>query len=165
LYYYKLRHFGDSIDALLVEEKVNNVIRSAVSVKRTKMTSNDLNQINVTLVPGEVYPDDQVYVIDIYNIVNNLYISREACCGTHVHNTSDVIDFCIVQYKCLSNECTLIALTGPMCMDARTRGKNLLEQLNVVEDMLNSTNLNNITAEKVTTIYNSIIKVIKNKLH
>lgn len=121
------------------------------------MTSNDLNQIDVTLIPGEVYPDDQVYVIDMYNTVNDTYISREACCGTHIHNTSDVIDFCLVQYKCLSNECTLMALTGPACMDVRIRGKNLLEQLNVVKDMVNSINLNNITPEKVSYILYIII--------
>lgn len=149
----------------MVEEKVNSVIQSAAYVRRTKMSSNDLNQIDVTLVPGEVYPDDEIYVINMYNTVNDMYISREACCGTHIHNTLDVIDFCIIQYKCVSNECTLMALTGPMCMDTRIRGENLLEQSNVVKNMVNSTNLNNISPEKVTFIYNLIIPVIiKNKL-
>lgn len=114
------------------------------------MTSNDLNQIDVTLLPGEVYPDDQVHVIDMYNNADNSYISREACCGTHIQNTSDVIDFCIVQYKCLSNECTLIALTGILCADTRTHGKHLLEKSVVVENLLSSISLQNITPQKVT---------------
>lgn len=113
------------------------------------MTSNDLNQINVTLLPGEVYPDDQVHVIDIYDNVNNLYLSREACCGTHIQNTSDVIDFCIVQYKCLSNECTLVALTGPLCKDLRIHGKNVFNKSIFVEDLVNSTDLDNIDSKKV----------------
>lgn len=134
------------LDALAVEMKVNNVIQSAASVKRTTVTSNDLNQINVTLLPGEVYPDDQVHVIDMYNKTDGSYISREACCGTHVYNTLDLIDFCIVQYKCLSNECTLMAVTGSLSTEARIYGKKLLDKLNDVEYIVN---LNNVDPKKV----------------
>lgn len=141
-----INHF---IDALFVEKRVLNVIQSALSVKRTTMTSNDLNQIQATLLPGEVYPDDQVHVIDIYDDVEDLYISREACCGTHVQNTSDIIDFCIVQYKYYSNKCTLVALTGLLCSDAKIRGKSLVEKSKVIENLVNSTNLHNITTETV----------------
>lgn len=125
------------------------MIESAVSVKRSTMTSNDLNQIDVTLIPGEIYPEDQVHVIDIYNKVDGSYISREACCGTHVYNTSDLIDFCLVQYKCISNECTLMALTGPETSVAKTYGKQLLGKSNYIENFVNSTNLNNINPKKV----------------
>lgn len=134
---------------MAVEDKVNSVIQSAVPVKRISMTSNDLNQIDVTLLPGEVYPDDQVHVIDMYNNVDDKYISREACCGTHIQNTLDVIDFCIVQYKSLNTECTLVALTGPLCKNARTFGNKLLENSNFIENMINSTNLDNLTPKKV----------------
>lgn len=137
------------IDALVVEEKVNCIIQSAMSVKRTTMTSNDLNQMDVTLLPGEVYPDDQVYVIDIINNENNLYLSREACCGTHVQNTSDIILFCLVYYKCLSNECTLMALTGPLCKNTIMYGEKLLEKTNFVENLIDSTKLDNFTPKKV----------------
>lgn len=140
-------------DALLIEDKVNNIIQSAVPVKRTTVTSNDLNQMNVTLLPGEVYPDE-LHVIDMYNNIDNSYISREACCGTHVQNTLDVIDFCIVQYKCLSNECTIMAVTGPLCTEARIFGQQLLEKSNFVEHLVNSTNLNNISSTKVHLMMN-----------
>lgn len=133
----------------MVEEKVNGVIESAVSVKRTTMTSNDLNQFDVTLIPGEIYPEDKVHVIDIFNKVDGSYISREACCGTHVYNTSDLSDFCIVQCKCNSNECTLMALTGPKTSVARTYGKQLLEKSNYIENLVNSTDLNNINPKNV----------------
>lgn len=133
----------------MVEDKVNSIIQSAISVKRKTMTSNDLNQINVTLLPGEVYPDDQVHVIDMFYDIDDLYISREACCGTHIENTLDVIDFCIVQYKCLANECTLIALTGPLCIDARINSEKVLKKSNDLGDLLNSINSNNITPMKV----------------
>jgi len=132
----------------VIEEKVKSVIQSAVSVKRTTVTSNDLNQINVTLLPGEVYPDE-VHLIDMYNNVDDSYISREACCGTHVKNTLDVIDFCVVQCKCNTNECTIMAVTGPLCTNARVFGQQLLEKSNFVEDLANSTNLNNISPKKV----------------
>lgn len=140
--------YVNCIDALVIEEKVNSIIQSAISVKRTTVTSNDLNQFNVTLLPGEVYPDE-VHLIDMYSNIDDSYISREACCGTHVQNTLDVIDFCIVQYKCLSNECTIMAVTGPLCRDAKVCGQKLLEKSNFVEDLVNSTNLNNIPPTKV----------------
>jgi len=132
----------------MIEEKVNSIIQSAVSVKRTTVTSNDLNQINVTLLPGEVYPDE-VHLIDMYSNVDDKYISREACCGTHIQNTLDVIDFCIVQYKCLSNECTIKAITGSLCTDARVCGQQFMDKSNFLEDLVNSTNLNNISPTKV----------------
>lgn len=121
------------------------------------MTSNDLNQINVTLLPGEVYPDE-VYLIDMYSNVDDMYISREACCGTHIQNTLDVIDFCIVQYKCLSNECTIKAVTGPRCTDARVFGQQLMDKSNSFEDLVKSTNLSNISPTKVNLLlkYNSL---------
>jgi len=116
------------------------------------VTSNDLSQINVTLLPGEVYPDE-VHLIDMYSNVDDMYISREACCGTHIQNTLDVIDFCIVQYKCLSNECTLKAVTGPPCTDARVCGQQLMDKSNLFEDLVNSTNLNNISPTKVNHLF------------
>lgn len=144
-----------------MEDKVNSVIQSALSVKRKTMTSNDLNQIDVTLLPGEVYPDDQVYVIDMYSDVDDQYISREACCGTHVYNTLDVIDFCVVQYKSLNNECTLVALTGPLCKKARIAGNKLLENSNSIENMINSTILDNLTPKMVKKkIYFILIQTI-----
>lgn len=133
----------------MVEEKVISVVQSGASITRTTMTSNDLNHIDVTLLPGEVYPDDKVHVIDIYNKDENAYISREACCGTHVQNTSDLIDFCIVHYKCLSSECTLMAITGPLCTDARNYGENLLEKSNAVENLVNATNSDNVDPKMV----------------
>ncbi|XP_008178686.1 alanine--tRNA ligase, mitochondrial [Acyrthosiphon pisum] len=142
-------------DALVIEEKVKSVIQSAVSVKRTTVTSNDLNQINVTLLPGEVYPDE-VHLIDMYSNVDDSYISREACCGTHVQNTLDVIDFCIVQYKCNINECTIMAVTGPLCTNARVFGQQLLGKSNFVEDLVNSTNLNNISPTKVNLLMDNM---------
>lgn len=125
-----------------------------MTVERTIMTPNDLNQMNVTLLPGEVYPDDQVFVIDIINNENNLYLSREACCGTHVQNTSDIIHFCLVYYKCLRNECTLMALTGPSCTDAKMFGEKLLEKTSFVENLIDATKLDNITSKKVTILFN-----------
>lgn len=123
-------------------------------VERTTTTSNDLNQMDVTLLPGEVYPDDQVYVVDIINNENNLYLSREACCGTHIQNTSDILHFCLVYYKYLSNECTLMALTGPMCKNAIMYGEKLLERTSFVENLIDLTKLNNITPKKVTILFN-----------
>ncbi|XP_050420574.1 alanine--tRNA ligase, mitochondrial-like [Adelges cooleyi] len=134
-------------DALAVEQKINDIIKLALSVKRTTMSSNDLNEIDVKLIPGEIYPDAQVHVIDIYE--DDSYFSREACCGTHVNSTSDLIDFCIVHYKSTNKECTLVGVTGPLCIRAKSYGVELLNKLIEIDKFVSLIYASNTTPSKI----------------
>lgn len=53
-----------------------------------------------------------------------------------------------------------MALTGPLCTIARIRGKILLEKLNIVEDLVNSTKSNNIDSKKVRALFCIIYQVL-----
>ncbi|XP_050544706.1 alanine--tRNA ligase, mitochondrial-like isoform X2 [Daktulosphaira vitifoliae] len=135
---FKFALFGQKFtekDALIIEKKVIDVIKSSMAIKRTTIMSNDLNKLNVTVIPGEVYPDGEVYVIDIFK--DQSYLSREACCGTHVENTLDLIDFCLVQCKITNNECTLLGVTGYLCLNVQSYGIALLNKIIEIEKKIN----------------------------
>lgn len=55
---------------------------------------------------------------------------REPCCGTHVQNTSDIIDFCIVQLKSLGRStASIYAVTGDRARTARSNAQILTENI------------------------------------
>lgn len=57
-------------------------------------------------------------------------IFREPCCGTHVHNTGDIEDFCIINSKSLGRSTTAIhAVTGSNASMARKNGQQLVEDI------------------------------------
>ncbi|CAG5092086.1 Similar to AlaRS-m: Alanine--tRNA ligase [Cotesia congregata] len=102
-----------------LDSLVNKCINQNVDVKTEEISSLELmNQKNLTLIPGEVYPDTGLRVVDIDGELK----SREACCGTHVHNTGVLKNFCITEvYPKSSSEYLLKAVTGPKAKDAKSK--------------------------------------------
>lgn len=74
-------------------------ICSATPVEVEHPTAADVLQMNdITMVPGEVYPEQGLRLINIQ--IPELHLSsRELCCGTHVTNTKEISSFCIVNLK------------------------------------------------------------------
>lgn len=68
-------------------------------VKKYTVDSNEiLNVDNLTIIPGEIYPDQNISIVEICDSSLKL-ISREPCCGTHAENTKNLKDFCITNVK------------------------------------------------------------------
>jgi len=57
-----------------------------------------LQQNDITIIPGEVYPEHGLRLINVQCPELNLS-SKELCCGTHVTNTKELSCFCIVNLK------------------------------------------------------------------
>lgn len=57
-----------------------------------------LQQNDITMVPGEVYPEQGLRLINVQCPDLSLS-SKELCCGTHVTNTKELSCFCIVNLK------------------------------------------------------------------
>ena len=57
-----------------------------------------LQQNDITMVPGEIYPETGLRLITI-NGSHLGMMSKELCCGTHVDNTLEIEYFCITNLK------------------------------------------------------------------
>lgn len=69
----------------------------------------------------------------MYFALHCLIFCREPCCGTHVFNTSDIEDFCIINVKSLGRSTTSIsAVTGDRAKLARSNGAELVEEIDAL---------------------------------
>ncbi|KAK2585147.1 hypothetical protein KPH14_008653 [Odynerus spinipes] len=129
-------------DIATIERLVNNVIQANVTVKvKTLNLLQLLAENNVTTVPGEIYPDTGIRMIEIDT---NELKSKELCCGTHVKSTGFLEHFCVLDYfsKGILNR-TIYAITGPLAKAAESTGKNLLEQIVDLENCVRAGTLTN----------------------
>ncbi|XP_014606289.1 PREDICTED: alanine--tRNA ligase, mitochondrial-like isoform X1 [Polistes canadensis] len=142
---FQFSSFGDKITLThlaKIEELVNNVIKiNALVESRIINLSQLLLENNVTMIPDEIYPHTGIRLIDINT---NELKSKELCCGTHVKSTGSLEHFCILNYssKGVLN-CTIHAITGPLAKAAELTGKNLLDQIVKLENLVNTKNIKN----------------------
>ncbi|KAJ8935029.1 hypothetical protein NQ314_013054 [Rhamnusium bicolor] len=62
-----------------------------------------------------------------------MFVIREPCCGTHILNTSDIEDFCIISLKSLGRSTTSIsAVTGDRAKLARSNAAELIEEIDIL---------------------------------
>lgn len=81
----------DEGDVQAIEDRVNEVIDSALDVTDQNMTREEAGKIcDISLIPDSV---KEVRVVSIGDI------SREACIGDHVKNTSEMGKFEILELK------------------------------------------------------------------
>ncbi|KAG5900572.1 hypothetical protein JTB14_022877 [Gonioctena quinquepunctata] len=123
--------FGDKLspqDVSKIEADVLDVIEKKMPVNMMEVDSQGLLGFDyVTLIPGEIYPETGIRLIEVKD---DTFLSREPCCGTHVLNTSDIEDFCIVNVKSLGRSITSIsAVTGERAKLARKNGAELIEEI------------------------------------
>ncbi|GAB6025204.1 hypothetical protein CHUAL_010626 [Chamberlinius hualienensis] len=101
-----------------IESKMKKLISEKIPVIRKKISFSEAKQIpGFVTVPGEVYPSN-VAVIDIS--MNGEIISLEPCCGTHLMNTEDIIDFVITAHKSEGQRVrSVTAAVGPKALQSR----------------------------------------------
>nr|CAD7401637.1 unnamed protein product [Timema poppensis] len=139
-------------DIMKLENMVQQVIKNSAPVKIYNLTSTQLLQMqNVTLVPGEVYPEDNIKLVEVFS---NILTSREPCCGTHVCNTSDLVEFSVVNLHSIGAGIrSLQAVTGSAADQAMNKGvvaNKRLEELSLIvrkhlaEDIENKEKANDI---------------------
>ncbi|CAG9766243.1 unnamed protein product [Ceutorhynchus assimilis] len=118
-------------DIVKVEEIISKVINDKLEVRVSTTDSQGLYSFDqITLIPGEVYPENEIRVIEIAD--GSEFVSREPCCGTHVHNTADLEDFCVVSLKSLGRSTTsLHGVSGDRAKLARKNAEELAEDIEV----------------------------------
>ncbi|XP_014470633.1 PREDICTED: alanine--tRNA ligase, mitochondrial isoform X2 [Dinoponera quadriceps] len=140
-----------------IEDRINNVIQSNVAV--TVQTLNSLQllaQDDITLVPGEIYPYTNIRIVEIN--ANDLK-AKEACCGTHVHNTGVLQHFYFLTHTSKgATNCTVKAVVGPRTLRMKQAIEKIQHKITELENTLQSTEL---TYEA----FNAKINRIKEKIN
>lgn len=87
------------------------------------------SESNVIMVPGEIYPDAGIRVINFGDF------SKELCCGTHAFNTRELINFAFLNIKSTGRSTYVFtATTGQKATDAILRGDKILDHLKNLKD-------------------------------
>lgn len=111
----------------LTRSKLNHT-KNKLQVARTKY----IFSINIFDLP-------HIFIIKMSEFLDFfLSIYREPCCGTHVMNTSDINDFCIVGVKSLGRStASIVAVSGPRAKIARQNGAEFMDQVDWIKIYVN----------------------------
>lgn len=121
-----------------IEQLIRNVIHANVPVHTDFLTAPSLYALdNVTTIPGEVYPDENIRVLKITN-ENPSFESIEPCCGTHVRRTAELQDFCITSFKFNANNRSynINAVAGPTVSTIKQNELDVLEKFNKLKQQI-----------------------------
>lgn len=107
------------------------------------LNSQDLqNESGVVMVPGETYPDDGIRLVTFGDF------SRELCCGTHVFNTQELLEFTFLSMRGTGRSSYLFtATTGPTAKAAVSLGVELVAQLRTINENVRADNLDKTESE------------------
>ncbi|XP_046389936.1 alanine--tRNA ligase, mitochondrial isoform X2 [Ischnura elegans] len=150
------------------EKKVRTVVSGKEApVRRKTLTSIQLlhemsrasNKLEeIATVPGEVYPESGVHLVEVMvssssGVLDNLaeikvedtkgndnllMWSREPCCGTHVLDATDILDFCLVDVESAGSTSRIVkAVTGNNAISAKARGEQFLLKIKDLERRVN----------------------------
>lgn len=117
-----------------IEELIRNVIKSSIPSKISIVNASDvIGQSNITLVPGEIYPETGLRLLTIEN-KNLSFISNELCCGTHVLNTADMENFVIINLKQTNRaRYAFTAAAGKIANEIILRADNMKSRIDSLE--------------------------------
>lgn len=121
-----------------IEQLIRNIIQANVPIQTDFLTAPSLYALdNVTTIPGEVYPDENIRVLKITN-ENPCFKSIEPCCGTHVRRTGELQDFCITSFKFNTNNRSynVNAVVGPSVSTIKQNELTVLEKFNKLKQQI-----------------------------
>ncbi|XP_055913657.1 alanine--tRNA ligase, mitochondrial [Eupeodes corollae] len=117
-----------------IEKLLRNVIESGIPSQVSLANASDvIGQTNITLVPGEIYPETGLRLITIEN-KNLSFLSNELCCGTHVLNTSELDNVVITNLKQTNRaRYAFTAAAGKAANNAITRAAQIRSRVDTLE--------------------------------
>jgi len=106
----------------VAEEKARSSVKSSMPVTRKSVTAWNWHSGDpITVIPNAAYPTLDLTVVEIGNV------SRELCAGTHVFNTADIGEVCIVRGGTEDGP-NVTVVTGEKAVSAIALGERLIEE-------------------------------------
>jgi alanyl-tRNA synthetase len=140
----ELACFGPKLSQRHVEE-LEDLLRSYIVERplerkiRVMNSQELLNESDVVMVPGEVYPDDGIRLVTFGDV------SKELCCGTHVFNTRELLEFTFLSVRSTGrNSYLFAATTGPSATAAISYGESLVDELKKINQKITAKNFKEI---------------------
>jgi alanyl-tRNA synthetase len=118
----------ESSELARIEALVRQTIAAQTPVACDTIDSKRLLQLdNVTLVPGEIYPETDLRLL---RIEAPTLSSAELCCGTHARNTNELLDFAVTNFRVTGRgSYQFTAVTGKEARLARRTGETMLDNV------------------------------------
>lgn len=139
----ELGSVGERIDLnklAKIETTIQNVIQSKNPIETKFLMAHDLYALdNVTIIPGEIYPDENIRVLTMKDPTMD-FVSIEPCCGTHAQNTADLEDFCFTSFKYSGGSYNVTAVTGSLVRQLRENEQHFLNKFECFKHKLNDDN-------------------------
>ncbi|XP_034482126.1 alanine--tRNA ligase, mitochondrial [Drosophila innubila] len=145
-------------DVQHIEDLINRVICSASPVSVQHLSAADvLQQNDITMVPGEVYPEQGLRLITVQCPELGLS-SKELCCGTHVTNTKQLSGFCIVNLKQTNRaRFAFTAVAGQAAENVLKTVALLRHRVDMLEQQFQTDKLTNATEIELQTIRHNML--------
>ncbi|KAH8320219.1 hypothetical protein KR067_003588 [Drosophila pandora] len=145
-------------DVQLIEDLINRVICSATPVVVERLCAAEvLQQNDITMVPGEVYPEQGLRLVNVQSPELDLN-SKELCCGTHATNTSELSCFCIVNLKQTNRaRFSFTAVAGQAAENVLKTAALLRHRVDLLEKQFQTDKLTNATEAELQTIRHSML--------
>ena len=131
----------DLDDVYRVEARVNALIGSGGEVDIRDVKLGEAKDL--TTIPGERYPE-------VVRVVRMGSAGVEPCCGTHLHNISDVQALTVIDCKAGTGTRSLRCITGLAAIEARKLGMKILDQVADLADGIEDVDV--LTAKEVAAI-------------
>ncbi|XP_053685285.1 alanine--tRNA ligase, mitochondrial isoform X2 [Sabethes cyaneus] len=113
-----------------IELEIRKLIQQNAPIRTRICNARDLNFDQIITIPGEVYPERNLRVIEIGN-----NLSTELCCGTHAQSTAELQDFCITNLVQTKPGCYAFhAIAGLSAVKATLLGKQISNDVNQLKD-------------------------------
>ncbi|EDW69283.1 alanine--tRNA ligase, mitochondrial [Drosophila virilis] len=145
-------------DVQHIEDLINRAICSATPVQVQELSAADvLQQNDITMVPGEVYPEQGLRLIKVQCPELSLS-SKELCCGTHVTNTKELSCFCIVNLKQTNRaRFAFTAVAGQAAENVLKTAALLRHRVDMLEKQFKTDKLTNATETELQTIRHNML--------
>ncbi|KAH8378702.1 hypothetical protein KR009_000796 [Drosophila setifemur] len=145
-------------DVQLIEDLINRLICSATPVDVDLLSAAEvLQQNDITMVPGEVYPEQGLRLVSVQSSELQLS-SKELCCGTHATNTSELSCFCIVNLKQTNRaRFSFTAVAGQAAENVLKTAALLRHRVDLLEKQFQTDKLTNATEVELQTIRHNML--------
>lgn len=149
-----------------VERLVRSMIQAKIPIETKYLMAHDLYALdNVTTIPGEIYPDENIRVLKMSNNINK-FESIEPCCGTHARNTGHLNDFCVTSFKFngSTRSYDVTAVAGQRVAIAKKNERNFLEKFEPFKIKVSKENSTNEWKLIETEVFELSKELIENQM-
>uniref|UniRef100_A0A1A9X0J8 alanine--tRNA ligase n=1 Tax=Glossina brevipalpis TaxID=37001 RepID=A0A1A9X0J8_9MUSC len=141
-----------------IEDFISRIICLAAPINVQLFNATEiLEQDDIIMVPGEIYPETSLRLITI-DCKDLKLLSKELCCGTHASNAQQLQHFCITNLKQTNRaRYAFTAVAGEAAKKVLKVAALLKHRVNVLEEEFKTERLTNASELELQKIRNNLL--------